>query len=99
MRTYKTREHAARAYAKHIGLPPAEGGWIYEKENGRPVCQGFSSYALVLETRGRIRPAEQPECDCGFMDQLLRGNCFAMHTESCATKLARKGRYVIVEAS
>lgn len=65
MRKY-TREGAAKRWAKVRGYAGRSGGWIYSP-SGRPVRQGWGSFATMLENRGSIRPAGEKWADGYFV--------------------------------
>lgn len=50
-----TLEDAARAIARQQGVSGRQGGWLYT-EFGRPICQGWHTYAKRWMARGAIKP-------------------------------------------
>jgi hypothetical protein len=54
VKEYRNGVAAAKAHAKRVGVYGKQGGWIYNK-HGRPLIQGWASYAAWLAHRGVIR--------------------------------------------
>ena len=54
-RHYKTRVHAAKAYARRVGAHgyKGSGGWIYDANNNT-IAQGWEAYAQRLWHQGVI---------------------------------------------
>lgn len=98
-RTYKTKIHAAKKFAKLHGFSGNGGGWIYHADAegvhfGRPIGQGWDTFADWAERHHYIRPEHPHRCNC-----FDPSNPLAPCTEECkkATREAHLGRYVLKE--
>jgi hypothetical protein len=56
---YMTLELAARAYGREVGINGTGGGWLYQWDATKPICQGWGALGDLLVRQGHIRQAPE----------------------------------------